>query len=419
MKKIRLILLTLFSNASFSQNTFVISDVHLIPISTNTILEHQDVYIKDGVIEKIEAHKTTATPGYKILKGAGKYMMPGLADMHVHLPDGSEPLTKQQAYDYYLQTGVTVLRSMRGEKFHPAHRDSIAKGWIKAPKLYISNPLPELDSLLNKKRLKIFIAEVKNNTYDFVKYINGVSENKMMEIAKVLKSNKIVIAGHVYKDLRTSIKLGFKSIEHLSPIMDAFNSDTANFDKLLIEMKANNVSFCPTESFSQIVGFQYSIDENMSRNGMNIIDTALANTWKRDYIAYMGRFKKSAVAIYLKQTKYAKLEMEAFHPVLRRMVKADVNVLLSPDNCLFNVPGYAMLEEMKLYTNAGISNYDILKISTLNAANFFNESKKWGTLENGKDATLILLEKNPLENIENISSVSTTIIKGKLMWEKK
>ncbi|MDZ4665059.1 MAG: amidohydrolase family protein [Bacteroidota bacterium] len=419
MKKIRLILLTLFSNASFSQNTFVISDVHLIPISTNTILEHQDVYIKDGVIEKIEAHKTTATPGYKILKGAGKYMMPGLADMHVHLPDGSEPLTKQQAYDYYLQTGVTVLRSMRGEKFHPAHRDSIAKGWIKAPKLYISNPLPELDSLLNKKRLKIFIAEVKNNTYDFVKYINGVSENKMMEIAKVLKSNKIVIAGHVYKDLRTSIKLGFKSIEHLSPIMDAFNADTANFDKLLIEMKANNVSFCPTESFSQIVGFQYSIDENMSRNGMNIIDTALANTWKRDYIAYMGRFKKSAVAIYLKQTKYAKLEMEAFHPVLRRMVKADVNVLLSPDNCLFNVPGYAMLEEMKLYTNAGISNYDILKISTLNAANFFNESKKWGTLENGKDATLILLEKNPLENIENISSVSTTIIKGKLMWEKK
>ncbi|MBK6523525.1 MAG: amidohydrolase family protein [Sphingobacteriaceae bacterium] len=92
---------------------------------------------------------------------------------------------------------------------------------------------------------------------------------------------------------------------------------------------------------------------------------------------------------------------------------------MSPDNCLFNVPGYAMLEEMKLYRDAGISNYDILKISTLNAANFFNESKKWGTVESGKDATLILLDKNPLENIENISSVSTTMIKGKLMWEKK
>lgn len=419
MKKTITILLALFSTVSLAQNTFVISDIHVIPINTNTVLEHQDVYIKDGIIEKIEAHKTTVTSGYKLIKGSEKYMMPGLADMHVHLPDGSEPLTKQQAYEYYLQTGVTVLRSMRGERSHPAHRDSIAKGLIKAPKLYISNPLPEIDSLLNKKHLKAFIADTKNNKYDFVKYLNGLNDKTMAEVAKALKGNKIMIAGHVYKDLRTSIKLGFRSIEHLSPIMDAFNADTTNFDKLLAEMKANNVSFCPTESFSQIVGFQYSIDENMSRNGMNIIDTALSNTWKRNYITYMGRYKKSAVSIYLKQTKYAKMEIEAFHPILRRMVKADVNVLLSPDNCLFNVPGYAMLEEMRLYRNAGISNYDILKISTLNAANFFNESKKWGTIESGKDATLILLEKNPIENIENISSVSTTMIKGKLMWEKK
>ncbi|MBK6523524.1 MAG: hypothetical protein IPG08_15085 [Sphingobacteriaceae bacterium] len=123
------------------------------------------------------------------------------------------------------------------------------------------------------------------------------------------------------------MKLGFRSIEHLSPIMDAFNADTANFDKLLIEMKANNVSFCPTESFSQIVGFQYSIDQNINRNGMNIIDTALANTWKRNYIGYMGQFKKSAVPIYLKQTKRAKMEIDAFHPILRRMVKADECVI--------------------------------------------------------------------------------------------
>ena len=157
----------------------------------------------------------------------------------------------------------------------------------------------------------------------------------------------------------------------------------------------------------------------MNRSGMKIIDTALANSWKRDYITYMGRFKKNTVSIYLKETKRTKMETDEFNPILRRMVNANVNVLLSPDNCIFNVPGYAMVEEMKLYRAAGISNYDILKCSTLNAANYFNESKKWGTLESGKDATLILLDKNPLENIENISSVSTTIIKGKLMYEKK
>jgi imidazolonepropionase-like amidohydrolase len=420
MKKITTVLFLLFSITAFSQDAFVISDIHVIPITTNVLLEHQDVYVKNGVIEKMEAHKDVAMSGYKLIKGGARYLMPGLADMHVHLPDGSAPLTKQQAYDYYLQCGVTVLRSMRGEKWHPAHRDSINKGWIKAPKLYISIPLPEKDTLVSKKDLKVFIAQAKNGNYDFVKYLNGLSENRMAEVAKALKSNKLMIAGHVYKDIRTSIKFGFKSIEHLSPIMDAFNADTAGFDKLLVEMKASGVSFCPTESFSQIVGFQYSIDENMKRSGMDIIDTALANSWKRSYIRYMGRSSnKGGASVYLKQVKYSKMEIENFHPLLKRMVNAGVNVLLSPDDCLFNVPGYAMVEEMKLYRNAGVSNYDILKCSTLNAANFFNESKKWGTLETGKDATLIILDKNPMENIENISSVRSTFIKGKLMWEIK
>jgi imidazolonepropionase-like amidohydrolase len=420
MKKLIILVFAVSYFTTYAQEAFVITDVNVIPIQTNTLMEHQDVYLMNGVIEKIEPHKAELTAGYKVIKGAGKYVMPGLADMHVHLPDGSEPLSTQQAYAYYLQSGVTVLRSMRGEKWHPAHRDSINKGWIKAPKLYISNPLPELDTLVNKRNLKVFIAQTKSGKYDFIKYINGLSEKRMAEVAKTLKENKLVIAGHVYKDIRTSIRLGFRSIEHQSPIIDAFNADTAGFNKLLTEMKANGVSFCPTGSFSRIAGFMFTIDENMSRSGMNIIDTALANTWKRSYINYMGRLnKKIGPSVYLKQVKYAKQEAASFNPLLKRMVDSGVNVLLSPDNCMFNVPGYAMVEEMKLYKEAGISNYDILKCSTLNAANFFSESKKWGTLEIGKEASLIILEKNPLENIENVSSLNSTFIKGKLMWEKK
>lgn len=420
MKKLVASLLVVLGLCISAQEPIVITNVNVIPINTNTIIEHQDIYIKNGVIEKIETHKVTPKGGYKEINGSGKYAMPGLADMHVHLPDGIEPITLQQAYNYYLETGVTVLRSMRGEKFHPAHRDSINKGLIKAPKLYISNPLPPLDSLLTTKHLNEFISDTKKNKYDFVKYLYGVKEDKMSEVSKTLKANNLIIAGHAYKDLNTSIKLGWKSIEHIAPIMDAWKNDSAGFDKLLVEMKANKVSFCPTESFSQIIGFQYSIDDLMNRSGMKLVDTILVNGWKRDYMGYIARInKKTNNATFNKQKSYTQREMEAYHPLLVRMIKANVNVLLSPDNCLFNVPGYAMLEEMKLYRIAGVSNYDILKISTLNAANFFNESKKWGTLEKGKDATMILLDKNPLENIENISSVNYTFIKGKLMWERK
>jgi imidazolonepropionase-like amidohydrolase len=419
MKKVAATLLFLFAISCFAQEPIVISDVNVIPINTNTVLEHQDIYVKNGAIEKIEPHKAESKTGYKLIAASGKYVMPGLADMHVHLPDG-DPLTLQQAYNYCLQSGVTVLRSMRGEKWHPAHRDGINKGLINAPKLYISNPLPDVDSMLNKKYLAEFIADTKKNKYDFVKYLHGLNEGTMAEVSKNLKANGIMIAGHAYKDVKTSIKFGFRSIEHLAPIMDQFRADSLNFDAFLNEMKVNKVSFCPTESFSQIVGFQFTMEELMNRSGMKVIDTTLVNKWKNDYTAYMNRLtKKYERSTYNKQVNYTRREMAAFHPILLRMIKANVNVLLSPDDCFFNVPGYAMVEEMKLYRMAGVSNYDILKCSTLNAANFFNESKKWGTLEKGKDATLIILEKNPMENIENISSVNATFIKGKLMWERK
>lgn len=418
MKKIILISFVIISSLLSAQESIVITNIYVIPILTNTLLINQDVFIEKGIIKKIIPHnKENYYKGFKEIAGAGKYLMPGLADMHVHLPDGTEPITLQQAYNYYLQNGVTTLRSMRGEKFHPKHRDSINLGLINAPKLYISYPLPENDSLLTKKELALFIKYIKTNKYDFVKYLNGLSDKKIEEVAKVLKNNKIILAGHCYKDVKTSIRLGFKSIEHISPIMDAYNSDSLNFDKLLADMKNNHVSFCPTESFSQIVGFQYSIEKNMNRNGMNIIDTVLANLWKRDYMNYLNRAKLST-SFYLKQTKRSKIELDAFHLILKRMFKADVNILLSPDNCLFNVPGYAMLEEMKLYRDAGIDNYSILKSATVNAAKFFNETK-WGSIEKGKEATLIVLDKNPLDDIENIKQVSLTLIKGKVMFEKK
>ena len=420
MKKATLILFT-FICTTLSTQTIIIADVNVIPISTNTVLQHQDVHLKNGVIDKIVSHKPTSgsLKNTVVINGEGKYIMPGLADMHVHLPDGSEPLTKEKAYAYYLQNGVTVLRSMRGELFHPQHRDSINKGLIIAPKLYISYSLPEKDSALTKKELDAFIQFIKTNRFDFAKYIEGISEVKMKEVSKALKDNGIMVAGHAYKDLKTSIEFGFKSIEHISPLANAYLLDSTGFDKLLNDMKTNNISYCPTESFSKIVGFQFSIDENMKRNGMNMIDTTLANGWKRDYLNYLNMINKKSTTYYGKQVKSAKAEFEMFNALLRRMIKANVNVLLSPDNCIFNVPGYAMVEEMKLYKEAGISSYDILKISTLNAANFFNESKKWGTISRGKEANLVLLDKNPLEDIENIKSVRATIVKGKILYEKK
>ena len=84
----------------------------------------------------------------------------------------------------------------------------------------------------------------------------------------------------------------------------------------------------------------------------------------------------------------------------------------------FNVPGFAMAEEMKLYKRAELSNYQILKAATLNAAIYLKEDGAWGTVEKGKKANLLLLNANPLENIENVSNVMGTVLNGTYYSQK-
>ena len=94
-------------------------------------------------------------------------------------------------------------------------------------------------------------------------------------------------------------------------------------------------------------------------------------------------------------------------------------LLLSADDGIFNVPGFGLLEEMKIYKNAGLSNYQILKIATLNAAIYFKNEKNSGTLEVGKKADLVLLNANPLSDIENCRQVEGTFVNGKYYSQKE
>jgi imidazolonepropionase-like amidohydrolase len=106
--------------------------------------------------------------------------------------------------------------------------------------------------------------------------------------------------------------------------------------------------------------------------------------------------------------------LDEFNHVLKKLSDNKVALLLSPDESAFNAPGYALVEEMKLYKKAGLSNYDILQIATINAATFFGEQNEWGSIAKGKKANLVLLDKNPLDNIEHVKAVAATILCGRI-----
>ncbi len=416
MKKLFILFFATAITFSAKSQSLLITNVNVIPIEGGEIiLKNQTVIIKDGKIADIIPFKQEHTKDKLkvIVDGTGKYLIPGLADMHVHFPNEKE-IPLNEFFKLNLAAGVTTLRSMRGEPRHLMLRDSINKKLILAPDLYISISLPN-DSTVSAKELKKFITKSKKENWDFVKYLSGLNPDLFDSAALYCKQNNIKLAGHVFgQDLQTALKVNQASVEHYQSILKEYRNDSAHFSDVMKQLKDKNIFVDPTLSFYYIWGFQFTEEQLKLRNGINQVNHKIYDEWFKEYKNFLKNFEPpEKKAEFEKSVEKTKRNLSDFGRILKSMNDNKVMLLLSPDESAFNVPGFAMAEEMKLYKRAGVSNYDILKTCTYNAACFFDKQNEWGTISKSKKANLVLLDKNPLEDIENIKAVNAVILGGK------
>jgi imidazolonepropionase-like amidohydrolase len=143
----------------------------------------------------------------------------------------------------------------------------------------------------------------------------------------------------------------------------------------------------------------------------------LLDNWENEYKKAVEE-NDGADKILEFKNKYAPLYKYKLS-ILKKLADANCNLLMGSDpGSPFQMAGFNVHQEMLIWVNAGIDNYNILRAATIMPAQFFGEEKKWGSIEVGKDADVIILEKNPLENILNIGTVEKTICNGKV-YEKK
>jgi hypothetical protein len=410
-----------FAEFFFSQN-LILKNVSVIPVNHDVTISNCNVYIKAGKIEKIEAFGSKQfMKGYTIIDCTDKFLVPGLADMHAHFPDKDSPIKLQEYLRLNLAAGVTTLRSMRGEFSQLALRDSVILGKKVAPEIFVSYVFPTKDSLLTKDSIEKIVVHAKNKKYDFIKYLGGINETNFKYLIESCQNNDFPIEGHAYnKSLERSIDAGFSSVEHYQPLLAAYTKDSVNFKNTLLSMKTKGVSYCPTLSFYHIFSFEFPEKILLARNGMQYVSLKVKGAWLKEYNEALLSAKDQLKNDF--ETKYTnvyKQQFLKFDRIFKMAVNTGVNILLSPDDGIFNVPGFGMYEEMKLYKNAGFTNYQILKCATYNAAVHFKQQKLWGSVEVGKMANLLLLNANPLENIENIKQVEGTLLNGKYYSQKE
>ncbi|MDO5607014.1 MAG: amidohydrolase family protein [Capnocytophaga sp.] len=173
-------------------------------------------------------------------------------------------------------------------------------------------------------------------------------------------------------------------------------------------IREKDIYICPTLQWYAVGYGQYGIDEMLSQRGMEFISSEIKADWaekSKEYRAKLGseKFQEEKEA-------YAK-EMQERLDVVLKLEEQGTKLLISPDSSSkFIVPGFGLLEEMKLYQKAGLTNQAILKSATLNFAHFFNEN--YGVIGVGKDADFILTIKNPLENIKALENIAGLFYNG-------
>jgi imidazolonepropionase-like amidohydrolase len=394
----------------------VIKNVNIVSVEDGKILKNMMVAIKGEKIISIKGRFQRTGKNVKVIDGTGKYLIPGLADMHVHLPDSNIA----DFLETSLHAGVTTIRSMRGDFSNLELKGKVLRNEIYSPRLFISAPPFYTEANISIHSLRDTIRSYHNMGFHLIKILTVPNESYFDTLMISAKKFGMKVAGHcpTNVDFKKVLGSGISSLEHLGGYYPLFIKDSLQIQEAIKMSVANNIYNCATVDWYAISFGLIPKKELESRQGLKFISAVGLANWKRELNSAIekqafAKNRDSVNAQILKRKNHIKIKLR----LLKQLDIAGAKLLISPDaTAMYQVPGFSMVEEMKLHQAAGIAPYKILKAATLNAALYF-EDDSWGIIKTGKIADLVLLNKNPLENIENVSAIEDVCFRGKWISE--
>lgn len=411
-------------------------NVNVLPMTGEQVLMNQTVIVKNGKISQIGAAKSVKpSKNALIIKAKGKYLMPGLAEMHAHIPIAqvNDDSNVRETLFLYLAGGVTTIRGMLGASYHLKLKEQLTKNEILGPRTYTSSPSLNGNTVKTPQEAREKVTQYKKDGYDFLKIHPGIELPVFEELAKTAQEVGITFSGHVPipVGVRRAIDFGYASIDHLDGYVEGlvpasanvdpnggglfgFNftelADTKTIPDLVAKTKEKNIWIVPTQTLLERWTSPLTGDQIMTEPEMAYMNPSVRYQWRGAKVQILGEGYSSE-----KAKKFINIRRQ----FLKSMHEAGVGLLLGSDAPqVFNVPGFSIHHEAKSMADAGIPNYEILKSGTVNPAKFFHQEGEFGIIKTGAAAELILLDANPLENISNIKTLSGVLIQGRWLSKK-
>ncbi len=417
---------------------FILEHVNVINVINGTIEKDQTILIEEGLIKSISRH-TSNDSKYKIYDCSGKFIMPGLWDMHIH--DGGDSSTRYEYIPLFLANGVTGVRDMWGSEEMLKLRDEIKEGKFTGPRMIVGSPIidgakPFFRSSLSAKtpeQGRRFVDSLKDAGYDFIKIYSLLRRPVYLAIADECKKKSIPMEGHLPIEIgfEEAVDAGQRSFEHnfnINRYLSRKEKPSIQWARDYLDsvhvLQASQfmVHTEPTDISEKDFFLSEAVLDKIRENRVAIVPTLTLMRGRGLATAQLVKQTKGLDYMAEDFIKYWEHQEPAFPPELIKsfgaaakfLMNKNVLILAGTDvNNPFCVPGFGLQQELINLHEAGLTNLQVIQTATINPAKFLNTENKLGTVTEGKFADLLILDDNPLVEISNTQKIYAVIVNGK------
>ena len=401
-----------------SHRPIVIANVNVLPMDRDRVITGQTVVIERGIISRLGPRRRVTIPaGAKRIDGTGKYLMPGLVDVHVHLASNQE--SEQRAIlKLFVANGVTTVVNLRGTPQILELRAAVSQGHVFGPTLYTVGPFINEPFFTTPDEVERAVVDQKRAGYDFVKLHGNLSREAYARLNAVARREGIRVIGHAPRNL--GVAAMFEEHQYAVAHAEEFLYDTtsssrdkdlplveARIPQLARSMAQTGTWLMPNLTAFRIIGLMArDLDTVLARPEMRFLPPTVRRGWGPATNPYTARFGKE---------KYP--GMLARYQLLQKLVGAfnadGVRMLVGTDAMNTGVvPGFSAHDELAELAAAGLTPFEALRAATANAAEFLAVTDQRGVVAAGQNADLILLDANPLQNITNTRRIAGVVLRG-------
>ncbi len=436
-------------NISLPNNDVCINNVSILSPDGTWFIPNQHVCVENGVITSVDSVPPSFTEA-TVINGAGKFLIPGLIDSHVHLFKSPNDLL------LYVANGVTAIRELIGEDNHLKWREEIGKGRI-GPDMYIASPrlgsfgaiegwfmewTLGFDIFRNSEEAGQRVKEYAKQGYDAVKIYSYLNRESYEAVNKLAAAEGLDVVGHVPWELELSDIWDSRQsdISHLEEIMNAFRREFGKIEnqqraedflkyvarrsrEIAPELKENDISVTTTLWLTQSFVRQKFELESVLKEVALAYENPGISEWDDmipEGLGWLPGVNRYQLPNDLDGEELAWQEMfwttysRACEMILKILSGEGVSILAGTDaNLPPAVPGFSLHDELLAMTDAGMPASQVLQSATKIPAERMGHNS--GSIAEGKNANLVLLEGNPLENIANTRKINTVFLHGRIM----